>query len=305
MSKATEPEAPTLSDLPDDELVGYGRDLGLDLDFGLGRGELLRRIRRRQELLIELDRQALLDVVVWARRPVRKSAGKEALARQIAQIQHVNFTGLSQTGLEALARLRGLDRRRDEPRPALERRLKRADGFWGRVRRARRGLMAGLIAKAVRTQVPEEYRFLPEEEEASLRSEIQNQGVVGGIASKLKGVADDYVREKLDEIERRIDRKLDEIDQRMGEWRDREVGNRLKILKVTLLVSILVALMSLGYDVVTTRLLPERSPDRAAPTGRVSEVAHERGLDSAGQGPATEGRPNDVREIQPTGGQGH
>ena len=147
MSKATETNAPTLSDLPEDELVGYGRDLGLDLDYGRGRGELLRRIRRRRELLIELDRQALLDVVVWARRPVRKSAGKEALARQIAQIQHVDFAGLSQAGLEALARLRGLDLRRGEPRSTLERRLRRVGGFWGRVRRARRGLMAGLIAK--------------------------------------------------------------------------------------------------------------------------------------------------------------
>ena len=44
------------------------------------RGELLRRIRARQELLVALDREALLEIVVWARRPVRRSSGKEALA---------------------------------------------------------------------------------------------------------------------------------------------------------------------------------------------------------------------------------
>ena len=94
----------------------------------------------------------------------------------------------------------------------------------------------------------EAYRFLPEEGRyPSLKEEIADEGVVGGIARKIRGVADDYVRQKLDEIEIRIDQKLDEIDTRLGEWRDREVANRLKIIKITLVGSILVALLSLGY----------------------------------------------------------
>ena len=63
--------ARTLSDMPDDELLHYGRELGLDLPRDVPRGELVRRVRDRQELLLQLDRDALLDVVVWARRPVR------------------------------------------------------------------------------------------------------------------------------------------------------------------------------------------------------------------------------------------
>ncbi len=102
---------PTLSDLPDDELQAYAADLGLDLEQDVPRGELLRRIRQRQELLLDLSREAMLEVVIWGRRPVRKSAGKEALARQIAKVHRVRFDGLSDRGLGVLARLRGLETR--------------------------------------------------------------------------------------------------------------------------------------------------------------------------------------------------
>ncbi len=88
--------------------------------------------------------------------------------------------------------------------------------------------------------------------------------MVGGITRKIKGVADDYVREKLDEIEARIDRKLDEIDARLGEWRDREIRNRLRIIKITLLASIVVALLSLGYNYVKRLTVPTGAPQEVA-----------------------------------------
>ena len=74
--------------------------------------------------------------------------------------------------------------------------------------------------------------------------------MVGGIAKRIRGAADQYVEEKLDEIERRIDSKLDEIDRRLAEWRDREIKNRLKLVKITLVTAIIVAIVSLGYDYV-------------------------------------------------------
>jgi hypothetical protein len=92
------------------------------------------------------------------------------------------------------------------------------------------------------------YRFLPEEQRPlSLRERIEDEGVVGGLTGKLQGVADDYVARKLDEIEARIDRKLEEIDQRLAEWRDREIINRMRIIKITLFASVVVALLSLAY----------------------------------------------------------
>lgn len=120
------------------------------------------------------------------------------------------------------------------------------------------------------------YRFLPESPAAgTLRDHIAEQGVVGGIAHRLRSVADDYVREKLDEIENRIDHKLDEIDARLAEWRDKEIANRLRILKITLVVSVLVALLSLGYNVVTH--LDEPVAPEPPPAGQVEqaqEAAH-------------------------------
>ncbi|HUU81894.1 MAG TPA: hypothetical protein VM243_00195 [Phycisphaerae bacterium] len=293
-------QPPSLTDLPDDELLAYGRDLGLDLDVHAGRGELLRLIRQRQELLLELDRAAMLDVVVWARCPVRRTAGKDVLARQIAKVHRAQFDGLSDRGLGVLARLRGLDMCTGEPRAELERRLKKVEGFRAKLRRARRGIAAAVISRVIARESSQEYRFLPEDESHSLREEIKDEGVVGGIARKIRGAADDYVREKMDEIETRIDRKLDEIDHRLGEWRDREVANRLKILKITLLVTILVALVSLGYDVVQDRLGEQAqapSPGRAAEVSAMPRESQPSLLE--GEEPGG-GASSDVREAEPT-----
>lgn len=256
MSEQRPPDSVSLSELPHDELVAYGESLGLELDSRIGRGEALRLVRERQELLVELDRDALLDIVVWGRRPVRQSAGKEELAKQIAAIHRADFTGLSHRGLVALARLRGLAVGAELPTSEIEAALRRAEGFWGRARRRRRRLVGAIVARLAhedKNERGDEYRFLPEAAKPSLKTHIEEEGMVGGIARRLRGVADDYVREKLDEIEVRIDRKLDEIDRRMAEWRDREVSNRLKILKITLIVSILVALLGLGYDCVRSK----------------------------------------------------
>ena len=115
----------------------------------------------------------------------------------------------------------------------------------------RRRITGSIVSKIISAVDPEgkgTYQFLPEEGGPSLREEIEHSGLMGGVARRLKGAADEYVAEKLDEIERRIDRKLDEIDRRLCEWRDREVSHRLRIIKITLAASVLVALLSLLYD---------------------------------------------------------
>jgi hypothetical protein len=243
---------PSVSELPTDELIRYGRELGLELSDRTPRGELLRRVRQRQALLVELDREALLDVVVWMRRPVRRSSSKEVLAKEIARSDRTGFEGLSERGLRALARLRGVEPLEGEPLEQLQRRLAASDGLWNRLRRRRRQWVGRVVVRMMSNgpDEPKDYQFLPEEGPPTLREEIEEQGVVGGIARRLRGVADDYVREKLDEIERRIDRKLDEIDHRLAEWRDREIANRLRILKITLVFTILVAVISLVYSYI-------------------------------------------------------
>lgn len=258
MDKTSAGSSPSLADLPLDELRAYGRDLGLSVGSTAPRGELLSLIRRRQELLLELDRNALLDVVVWARVPVRRSAGKEELARQIATVDRARFDGLSERGLRALARLRGIGVEERDARSTLEHRLRHQESFWARTRRKRRRAVGSLISRLLEGKREEEdYQFLPEEPPGpTLTDSIEDVGVVSGITQKLRGAADQYVGRKLDEIERRIDRKLDQIDERLGEWRDQEIRNRLRIVKITLITAIVVAVISLGYDYLKSQALP-------------------------------------------------
>lgn len=270
------PKPVALSELPIDELIRYGQELGVQLHERMGQGEMLRRVRERQELLVELDREALLDIVVWARHPVRVSASKEELARHIASIIKMDFRDLSDAGLTALACLRGVNVPPGMPRDMVEAMLKGSEPLWNRLVRTRRRVMASVIHRMVVGQTEAEqqsYQFLPEENPGlSLKRHIADEGVVGGIARKIRGVADDYVREKLDEIEKRIDQKLDEIDKRLAEWRDREISNRLRIIKITLVASIVVALLSLGYNWLNGHWAsppaPQAAPNAApGPTG--------------------------------------
>lgn len=245
--------SPSLSELPIDELLRYGRTLGLVIPDDTPPGEALRVVRDRQELLLELDRDAMLEVVAWLREPVRRSASREQLAAIISRHNPVRFNGLSDNGLRVLGRLSQVADADRLPREELVRRLRRVGGLMGQLQRARRRILGSVISKALsatsRREEDRAYHFLPEERAAgSLREDIEQSGLVGGVARQLKHVADDYVREKLDEIEARVDYKLDEIDRRLCEWRDREFTHRLRILKVTLLFSILVALLSLLYD---------------------------------------------------------
>ncbi len=252
MSCENEPSLPVSSTMPLDELQRYAVSLGIPFDGDATEGELLRRIRARQVLLGELDREAMLDVCVWARRPVRESAEKEELARDIATIRRMKFDGLSDRGLSVLCRLREVEVKKNANRTEIIRAMKKSESWGDYVHRKFRRWVGGVLSQAVFEDVensdsPSPYQFLPEPQ-TSLKDEFEEQGVVGGLTRRLRVVADDYVREKLDEIESRIDRKLDEIDRRLSEWRDREVRNRLRIIKITLAASVVVALLSLGYD---------------------------------------------------------
>lgn len=268
MAQDTAPQpAVSLDGLPSDELVRHARSLGLSLDVKSHRTELLRLIRQREALIESLDRDALLDIVVWMRVPVRPSDSRFALVAQIVGGSKVQFDGLSDRGLEALAKLRDVAPRPGEARASIERRLRKAEGFWSRLRRVRRSWMASLVERAIEPdRTGEEYRFLPDDGERKvIRERIENVGVVSGLARTLRGVADDYVAEKLDEIERRIDRKLDQIDQRLCEWRDREVANRLRLIKITLVSTLIVAVVSLGYEYVKRRAIGADEPGKAGP----------------------------------------
>jgi len=241
--------------------------LGLDPTRYDTARDLAEAVQQRRQLIAAMDRAALLEVIRWGRRPVAFDATNEQIAQEIARIQSMRFSGLSQRGLVALARLRGLEVADDVPTPRLRHLLKKQEGFFSRLNRRRRALLGSIVANIVGDgQLSNEYEFLPPEPGGpaapdsppadSLKADIEESGLFGGITSRIKRTADQYLNQKLDEIEARIDRKLDEIDRRLAEWRDKEIANRIRILKITLWASVIVAVVSLIYSYVTAYLWP-------------------------------------------------
>ncbi len=190
------------------------------------------------------------------------TATKEQIAREIVRVKSMRFAGLSHRGLLTLARLRGVPVTDADPVPLVVRKLQAeggavhppgpppagADGVADRPRR-RRGRRPSRStttcpAPPTGTAAPAPP---PPRSPASLKEEIEEVGLLGGLTNRVKRTADSYLNQKLDEIESRIDRKLDEIDRRLGEWRDKEIANRIRILKITLWASVVVGIVSLIY----------------------------------------------------------
>jgi hypothetical protein len=198
---------------------------------------------------------------------VPANATPEHLALEIARIKSMRFSGLSQRGLIVLAAMRGVSLKGDEDVRKLIRRLKRQEGLFTKLARKRRAFIGSMVSKMLGGDEPEtDYQYLPPQEpgstaspnltavpplrEGTMKEEIEEAGLLGGLKSRVMRTADTYLNQKLDEIEARIDRKLDEIDRRLAEWRDKEVANRLRILKITLWASVVVAAVSLIYSYI-------------------------------------------------------
>lgn len=255
-----------LAEIPKDELIHLAEEYGLEAHRYRTRQHLVAAIHERRQIIAAMERDAMLDVVKWGRRPVPANATKEQLALEIARITTMRFDGLSQRGLVGLARLRGIDAQDDEPVPGLVKKLKRQEGFFSRLNRKRRALIGSLVSNMIgESEADTDYQFLPPQQthenpsaggatpgsaarQASIKEEIEDAGLIGGIAGRIKRSADQYLNQKLDEIESRIDRKLDEIDRRLAEWRDKEIANRLRILKITLWATVILAVLSLIYS---------------------------------------------------------
>ncbi|HWP40666.1 MAG TPA: hypothetical protein VNL70_07045 [Tepidisphaeraceae bacterium] len=272
-----------LQELPRDELQNLAEDLGLDHTRYRSQQDLASAIYERRQMIAAMDREALLDVVRWGRRPVHANASKEQLAVEISRIKSMRFAGLSHRGLVALAVMRGVELRGDEDVASLIRKLKKQEGLFSRLNRKRRAWIGSIVSNMLGEDQAQsaEYQYLPPQpgpgqtaqttqghasmpgpgslapgRETSIKEEIEESGLFGGLASRVKRHADVYLNQKLDEIEARIDRKLDEIDRRLAEWRDKEIANRIRILKITLWASVIVAIISLLYAYVKVNFFP-------------------------------------------------
>ncbi len=267
-----------LSELPKDELNHLAEEYGLDAGDFKTRQHLVTAIHERRQIIAAMDREAMLDVIKWGRRPVTFNATKEQIAQEIVRIHSMKFTGLSQRGLVVLTKMRGLTALDEDIVPVLIKRLKKQEGLFSKLSRKRRSMMGSLVSKMLGEETPSsEYQFLPSPTSttggpstatpappapATIKDDIEESGLLGGIAGRIKKSADSYVNQKLDEIESRIDRKLDEIDRRLAEWRDKEVANRIRILKITLWASVIVGAFSLVYSYVQLYIVPHESPQQ-------------------------------------------
>jgi hypothetical protein len=256
-----------LSDLPKDELENLAEEYGLDPSDFRHRQHLVTAIHERRQMIAAMDREAMLDVIKWGRRPVTFNASKEQIAQEIARIRSMKFAGLSHRGLLVLALMRGLPASSADQVPVLIRRLKKQEGLFAKLNRKRRAMLGSIVSNMIGdTSAAGDYQYLPPQQGpaasatttttappppvGTIKDEIEESGLFGGIAGRIKKSADSYVNQKLDEIESRIDRKLDEIDRRLAEWRDKEIANRIRILKITLWASVIVGVLSLIYSYV-------------------------------------------------------
>jgi hypothetical protein len=266
-----------LHELPKDELDHLAEEYGLRPREYKTRQHLVAALHDRRQMIAAMDREAMMDVVRWGRRPVTQTATKEQLAQEIVRIKSMRFGGLSQQGLVVLARLRGVKIQGDEPIPALVKKLRKQEGFFTRLNRRRRAFLGRLVSNMLgegdAAGTSADYQYLPPTADAagpaaggkapSIKEEIEEAGLFGGITSRIKRSADEYLNQKLDEIEARIDRKLDEIDRRLAEWRDKEIANRIRILKITLWASVIVGAFSLVYSYVKEAISPSERPTPA------------------------------------------
>lgn len=257
-----------LADLPREELEHLAEEYGLDGNDYKTPQHLIAALHERRQLIASMDRDAMLDVIRWGRRPVTMNSSNELLAQQIVKIKTMRFHGLSQRGLVVLAQLRGLSIKGAEPIPEIVRKLKKQEGLFTKLNRKRRAVIGSWVSSMIGENVSKEYQFVPDEAGKSpaaepnsrggtIKEEIEESGLLGGLTNRIKKSADSYVNQKLDEIEARIDRKLDEIDRRLTEWRDKEIANRLRILKITLWASVIVGAFSLIYSYVKVYLLSQ------------------------------------------------
>lgn len=246
--------ATQLKDLSLQDLRSMARDFGLSPINYDTKPALVAAILDRRTLIASLDREALADVLVWAHRSVAPNMSRDAMALEIVRIRSMRFSGLSQRGLVALAKLRGVEIEDSDSTPQIIARLKSHEGFFAKLARKRRALMGKMVSRMLGEN---EQEFpVPREAQAStaqgaaaaerkLHEEIEETGLIAGLTSRVRRSADQYLNQKLDEIEARIDRKLDEIDRRLAEWRDKEVANRIRILKISLWATVVVGAATL------------------------------------------------------------
>src|ERR1044071_2885927 len=81
------PPARQLSELPKDELNHLAEEFGLDPHDFRTPQHLVTALHERRQAIAAMDREAMLDVIKWGRRPVTFNASKGQIAQEIARVR--------------------------------------------------------------------------------------------------------------------------------------------------------------------------------------------------------------------------
>jgi hypothetical protein len=250
-------EAMRLSDVPEKQLDQIGSDLGLTRDEFADKSAFIAAILDRRQLIGTLDRNVLLELLTWSGQSAPAGASREQITAEVIKNKSMRFASLSLPALVTLARLRGLEIDDTADVEQAISVLKSKEGFWDKLARKRRALVGKWVSKmigdvgGINTAEPSASKdAAAKKPDASPREkpidhEIEDSGLLAGLTSRVKRTADQYLNQKLDEIEARIDRKLDEIDQKLSQWRDKEIANRVRIFKISLWVTVAVGAATL------------------------------------------------------------
>ena len=233
------------------DLTRQAKRLGLTVADNCSDKELAKRLANRQEQIEGLDWGALMDIVSWAKHSVPTKPDKLSVAQIILAHKRAHYQGLSHRGLIAMTVLRNVRFKKTDSAKKLIARLKRSEGIRGFVLRRRDKWLGAMLSDLLDAEPDiQGQRSAQPPQQTTLREHIEEKGLIEGLGTGIRGAADSYLKDKMDEIEARIDYKLDEIDQRLAEWRNRELANRLRIIKITLIFSVVIALLSLLYTFI-------------------------------------------------------
>ncbi|HUW55106.1 MAG TPA: hypothetical protein VMZ92_00575 [Planctomycetota bacterium] len=237
--------ARTLEELSDVELRGVAEDIGFEVGRKESRTDVIARIRERRRVINEVSREEFARILRWAGEEVKDFHAKDLLVRRFYRVNFRRTEGLSEDDLRIVARLHGLEFTDDTPPEEIAQKVEATAKRWTNVLKRASGRVVGYIAKKV-AGADDDEMTPPEEEEKAVSASLRK-----GFKAALRFSMDDYIKEKLDEIEARIDRKLDELDRKMDDWRTREVRHRLRIIKYTIIATVVVAVISILYKLLS------------------------------------------------------
>jgi hypothetical protein len=132
-------------------------------------------------------------------------------------------------------------------------------GLFEQIKAAGREVAAVARGKPLdQSAAPDEAEGTPDGSERTGEKSDWKVKMMHAAAERLRGAADSYIAAKLDEIEARVDAKLDHVERRIDakivelhrqlqRMRDRELRHRLRLLRITLIFTVLVAVLSLVY----------------------------------------------------------